>query len=108
LSDELEGTEQVEALEHAMNLVEDGDFQLIAERWMRRELTRDEAFLLLGDLLERPAEIKLPVLRAVAASPGHLLAGVAKDLLAPMEPSGADGSPDSEGAGQGPAAIDGL
>jgi hypothetical protein len=72
---------QEETARHLANLVEDADYAPLAS--ILRNATYPESVLdvLLQDALNRPNELKLPLLLDVAKEPGHPKAEEARDLM---------------------------
>jgi hypothetical protein len=81
LAKSLPDDEQLEAAEHAVNLVTDGDYDVL--RTVLGNPLTPEAVLdtLMADALGRGNSLKLPALVAVARAPEHPLATEARDLL---------------------------
>jgi len=65
----LEG--QTEAVQHMVNLLEDDKYVLASNMLLNPSLHPDLRAVILADVLDRPNSVKLPVLLAVMAVPGH-------------------------------------
>lgn len=67
----LEG--QVEAIQHMVNLLDDEQYALAQNMVMNPGLHPDVREVLFSDVLDRPNNVKLPVLLTLLGSPGHPL-----------------------------------
>jgi len=72
---------RMEALQHAVNLLADADYEPIGKMFTDPKVTEDEVELLLRDVLNRSNAIKLPLLLQVARTAGHPKAGEAREIL---------------------------
>ncbi|MFO1475647.1 MAG: hypothetical protein U1F98_03220 [Verrucomicrobiota bacterium] len=72
---------QVETVQHLSNLVSDEDYAPLAAMLKDTKLPEPVLDVLLGDALNRPNSIKLPLLLDVAQNPNNPKAGEAKDLM---------------------------
>ena len=75
----LEG--QVEAVQHMVNLTEDDKYSVASNMLLNPGTHPDLRAVIWSDVLDRPNSVKLPVLLAVMAVPGHpLLAEAHRNL----------------------------
>jgi hypothetical protein len=72
---------RVEALQHAVNLLADADYEPIGKMFTDPKVTEDEIEILIRDVLNRSNAIKLPLLLQVARTPGHIKAGESREIL---------------------------
>lgn len=75
---------QVEAAPHLANLTDDADFAGLGPLLTNASTPQAVLEVLVGDLLNRPNRIKLPLLLAIASVPEHPSAAEAKTLLETM------------------------
>ena len=75
----LEG--QVEAIQHVVNLLDDEQYELARNMALNPGLHPDVREVVFSDVLDRPNEVKMPVLLALLGQPGHPLAGEARQNL---------------------------
>ena len=72
---------QVEVAQHLSNLVEDEDYASLGQLLKNAKLPEPVLDVLMGDLLNRPNAVKLPLFLDLARDPAHAKAEEAKDLL---------------------------
>jgi hypothetical protein len=72
---------QEETARHLANLVEDADYASLGKILTNTAFPESVLDVLLQDALNRPNELKMPLLLDVAKEPGHPKAEEAKDLL---------------------------
>jgi hypothetical protein len=72
---------QEEAAQHLSNLVDDEDYKPLGEMLKNDKLPEGVLDELLADVLNRPNNLKLPLLLAVASDANHAKHDEAKDLL---------------------------
>jgi hypothetical protein len=72
---------QVEVAQHLSNLTADKDYAPLGAYLTNSATSEQVLDVLMGDLLNRPNSVKLPVLLDVAREPQHPKAGEAKDIL---------------------------
>jgi hypothetical protein len=72
---------QVEVAQHLANLLSDQDYPALGKYLADPKTPEAVLEVLLGDALNRPNGVKLPLLLEVARQPDHPKAGEAKDLL---------------------------
>lgn len=72
---------QTEYIAHALNLCEDDDYGAMEGIYMRSDSPADVREQIFDDVLNRPDEIKLPMMARTMEAPNHPLAGEAKDIL---------------------------
>lgn len=72
---------QTEVAQHLSNLVEDQDYRPLGQLLENGNLPESVLDVLMGDVLNRPNSVKLPVLLDIAQNPKHPEAGEAKDIL---------------------------
>jgi hypothetical protein len=72
---------QTEVAQHLSNLVEDDDYAPLGQLLKNARLPESVLDVLMGDLLNRPNAIKLPMFLDLARTPDHAEAGESKDLL---------------------------
>ncbi|HWC61058.1 MAG TPA: hypothetical protein VHC44_15290 [Verrucomicrobiae bacterium] len=72
---------QEEAAQHLSNLVDDDEYAPLGEMLKNDKLPEGVLDELLADVLNRPNNLKLPELLAVASDPNHAKHDEAKDLL---------------------------
>jgi hypothetical protein len=77
----LPATGQEEVVRHLTNLLPDQDYGLMRSFLTNASLPENVQDVLLGDVLNRPNSLKLPVLLEVARNPQHSKAAEAKDFL---------------------------
>lgn len=75
---------QVEAAPHLANLTEDADFPGLGPLLTNASTPQAVLEVLVGDLLNRPNRIKLPLLLAIASVPDHPSAAEARTILETM------------------------
>jgi hypothetical protein len=75
----LEAQEQYIA--HALNLSEDADFSKAEEIYQRQNTPPSVAEAIFNDALNRPDEVKLPLMAKTMALPNHPMAGEARQIL---------------------------
>ena len=73
---------QVEVAQHLSNLVPDDNYAPLGKLLVDPKQPEAVLDVLVGDVLNRPNSLKLPLLLQVAQDPSHAKAGEAKDLLA--------------------------
>jgi hypothetical protein len=72
---------QEEAAQHLSNLVDDDDYSQLGDLLKNDKLSEGVLDELLADVLNRPNNLKLPLLLDVASDPNHAKRDEAKDLL---------------------------
>jgi len=72
---------QEEFVAHAVNLCEDEQFGILAEIYYNSATPKEVSETIFNDALNRPDEIKLPMLAKTLRNPAHPLAGEAKEIL---------------------------
>lgn len=72
---------KTEYMAHALNLCEDDNYGEIEAIYMRADTAAEIREQIFDDVLNRPDEIKLPMMARTMAVPNHPLAGEAKDIL---------------------------
>ena len=72
---------QEEFVAHAVNLCEDEQFGMLAEIYYNANTPQEVSETIFNDALNRPDEIKLPLLAKTLRNPAHPLAGEAKEIL---------------------------
>lgn len=72
---------QEEAVQHLSNLVEDDNYAQLGDMLKNAKLSEGVLDELLADALNRPNNLKLPLLLDVASNPDHAKKDEAKDLL---------------------------
>lgn len=72
---------QEEFVAHAVNLCEDEQFGMLAEIYYNANTPPEVSETIFNDALNRPDEIKLPMLAKTLRNPAHPLAGEAKEIL---------------------------
>jgi len=70
-----------EFISHAVNLCEDGQFSLIGRVYLDPSTSKEVADIIFNDLLNRPDEIKLPLLAKSVQSAGHPMNAESKEIL---------------------------
>jgi len=75
----LEG--QVEAIQHMVNLLDDEQYELARNMVLNPGLHPDVREVVFSDVLDRPNEVKMPVLLAILGQPAHPLAVDARQNL---------------------------
>jgi hypothetical protein len=75
----LEG--QVEAIQHMVNLLDDEQYELARSMVLNAGLHPDVREVVFSDVLDRPNEVKMPVLLAILGQPAHPLAVDARQNL---------------------------
>jgi hypothetical protein len=73
--------EQEDAVSHLSNLVEDNNYAPLGEMLKNPKLSEGVQDELMSDVLNRPNNVKLPLLLDVARNPDHAKRDEAKDLL---------------------------
>jgi hypothetical protein len=66
---------------HAVNLCGDGQFGLLGEIYLNAQTPRAVTETIFSDLLNRPDEIKLPLLAKTLRNAAHPMAGRAEEIL---------------------------
>lgn len=79
--DRLPPEAQTEYIAHALNLCEDDNYKEMEAIYMRADTVAEVREQIFDDVLNRPDEIKLPMMARTMAAPNHPLAGEAKDIL---------------------------
>jgi hypothetical protein len=72
---------QAEVAQHLSNLVDNDDYAPLGQLMKNARLPESVLDVLMGDLLNRPNAVKLPMFLDLARIPDHAEAGEAKDLL---------------------------
>jgi hypothetical protein len=72
---------QEEMAQHLSNLVEDEDYAPLGQLLTNAKLPEEVLDVLIGDLLNRPNAVKLPLFLDIARNPGHAKAEEARELL---------------------------
>lgn len=72
---------QAEVAQHLSNLVDNDDYAPLGQLLKNARLPESVLDVLMGDLLNRPNAVKLPMFLDLARIPDHAEAGEAKDLL---------------------------
>jgi len=64
---------QVEAVQHMVNLTDDDNYQNAAAMLLNPATSEDVAEVIYSDVLNRPNNVKLPVMVSILRAPGHRL-----------------------------------
>ena len=64
---------QVEAVQHMVNITDDDNYQNAAAMLLNPATSADVAEVIYSDVLDRPNNVKLPVMVSVLRMPGHRL-----------------------------------
>lgn len=72
---------QEEFVAHAVNLCEDEQFDLLANIYFEAATPSEVKETIFNDVLNRPDEIKLPLLAKTLRNPTHPMAGESKEIL---------------------------
>lgn len=72
---------QEEYAAHAVNLCEDEQFFMLGEVYLNAATPREVKEIIFNDALNRPDELKLPLLVQTLEKPAHPMAGEAKEIL---------------------------
>ena len=64
---------QVEAVQHMVNLTDDDNYQSAAAMLLNPATSEDVAEVIYSDVLNRPNNVKLPVMVSILRTPGHRL-----------------------------------
>lgn len=72
---------QEEFVAHAVNLCEDEQFGLLANIYLDAATPKEVSETIFNDALNRPDEIKLPLLANTLRNPAHPMAGEAREIL---------------------------
>jgi hypothetical protein len=72
---------QEEFVAHAVNLCEDEQFDLLANVYFEAATPSEVKETIFNDVLNRPDEIKLPLLAKTLRNPTHPMAGESKEIL---------------------------
>ena len=72
---------QEEFIAHAVNLCEDEQFELLANVYFEAATPSEVKETIFNDVLNRPDEIKLPLLAKTLRNPTHPMAGESKEIL---------------------------
>jgi hypothetical protein len=72
---------QEQYIAHALNLCEDADFSKAEEIYLRQNTPPSVAEAIFNDALNRPDEVKLPLMAKTMALPNHPMAGEARQIL---------------------------
>jgi hypothetical protein len=72
---------QEQYIAHALNLCEDSDFSRVQEIYLRQGTPPAVAEAIFNDALNRPDEVKLPLLAKTMGIPNHPMAGEARGIL---------------------------
>ncbi|MEI7865477.1 MAG: hypothetical protein WCI38_08900, partial [Chthoniobacterales bacterium] len=70
-----------EFVAHAVNLCEDEQFGLLGEIYLDAQNPRSVTEIIFNDVLNRPDEIKLPLLAKTLRNAAHPMAGEAREIL---------------------------
>ena len=85
---------KIEAVEHMINLVPDEDYTPLSKILTDKDVLPEVASDILTDLIDRPNDVKMPLMLAVARNPNHPGAKEAKEnlelLIEPEEDLGDD------------------
>jgi hypothetical protein len=73
--------EQVELINHLVNLVEDSDYGVLKPLVTSQKTAPELLDVLVEDLMNRPDEIKLPILLLIARQAGHPYGMEARNVL---------------------------
>jgi len=77
----LPASEQVEAAQHLVNLLNDEQFLAAGYYLTNQDAAAEVQSVFVAELLNRPEKLKLPLCLAIASTTGHRHAREAKDLL---------------------------
>jgi len=72
---------QEQYIAHALNLCEDADFSRAEEIYLRPSTPPSVAEAIFNDALNRPDEVKLPLLAKTMGNPNHPMAGESRGIL---------------------------
>jgi hypothetical protein len=72
---------QEQFIAHALNLCEDADFSRAEEIYLRPNTPTSVSEAIFNDALNRPDEVKLPLMARTMNSPAHLMRGEAQGIL---------------------------
>ena len=72
---------QEQYIAHALNLCEDSDFSRAEEIYLRSNTPPSVAEAIFNDALNRPDEVKLPLMAKTMGLPNHPMAGEARGIL---------------------------
>jgi hypothetical protein len=72
---------QEQYIAHALNLCEDADFSRVEEIYLRQNTPPSVVEAIFNDALNRPDEVKLPLMAKTMALPNHPMAGEACGIL---------------------------
>jgi hypothetical protein len=72
---------QEQYIAHALNLCEDSDFSRVEEIYLRSNTPPSVAEAIFNDALNRPDEVKLPLMAKTMGLPNHPMAGEARGIL---------------------------
>lgn len=64
---------QVEAMQHMVNLSDDDSYQNAAAKLLNPATSEDVSGVIYSDVLDRPNNVKLPVMVSILRTPGHRL-----------------------------------
>jgi len=72
---------QTEFLEHALNLYEDENFQELQAVYLNAQTSPEVVEVIFDDMLNRPEEVKLPLLAQTMRLPRHPMAEESREIL---------------------------
>lgn len=72
---------QEQHIAHALNLCEDSDFSRAEEIYLRPSTPPSVSEAIFNDALNRPDEVKLPLMAKTMANPNHPMAGESRGIL---------------------------
>jgi hypothetical protein len=72
---------QTEFLEHALNLYEDENFRELQEVYLNAQTSPEVVEVIFDDMLNRPEEVKLPLLAQTMRLPRHPMAEESREIL---------------------------
>ena len=72
---------QEQFIAHALNLCEDSDYSRVEEIYFRSNTPQSVAGFIFNDALDRPDELKLPLMAKTMMYPNHPMAGEARGVL---------------------------
>lgn len=72
---------QTEYIAHALNLCEDDNYGEVESIYLRSDTPAEIREQIFDDVLNRPDEVKLPIMARTMEAPSHPLAGEARDIL---------------------------
>jgi hypothetical protein len=72
---------QEQYIAHALNLCEDSDFSRAEEIYLRPGTPASVSEAIFNDSLNRPDEVKLPLMAKTMANPSHPMAGESRGIL---------------------------